>query len=33
MDFSDTEFVVFLVSEDVEPNYTIRVLELQNSKV
>ncbi|XP_056619302.1 tyrosine-protein phosphatase non-receptor type 2a [Triplophysa dalaica] len=32
MDFSDTEFVVFLVSEDVEPNYTIRVLELQNSK-
>lgn len=32
MDFSDAGFVVILVSEDIEPNYTIRVLELQNSK-
>lgn len=33
MDFSDTGFMVTLVSEDVEPNYTIRLLELQNDKV
>ncbi|XP_052000032.1 tyrosine-protein phosphatase non-receptor type 2a isoform X2 [Xyrauchen texanus] len=33
IDFSDTGFVVILVSEDVTPNYTIRLLELQNSKV
>ncbi|XP_052000031.1 tyrosine-protein phosphatase non-receptor type 2a isoform X1 [Xyrauchen texanus] len=32
IDFSDTGFVVILVSEDVTPNYTIRLLELQNSK-
>ncbi|KAK9960546.1 hypothetical protein ABG768_008395 [Culter alburnus] len=32
MDFSDTGFMVTLVSEDVEPNYTIRLLELQNDK-
>lgn len=32
MDFSDTGFVVTLVSEDVKPNYTIRLLELKNGK-
>uniref|UniRef100_A0A672PK51 protein-tyrosine-phosphatase n=1 Tax=Sinocyclocheilus grahami TaxID=75366 RepID=A0A672PK51_SINGR len=32
MDFSDTGFVVTLVSEDVKPNYTIRLLELRNGK-
>ncbi|XP_026781781.2 tyrosine-protein phosphatase non-receptor type 2a isoform X2 [Pangasianodon hypophthalmus] len=32
MYFSDTGFVVTLVSEDVEPYYTTRVLELQNIK-
>lgn len=33
MYFSDTGFVVTLVSEDVEPYYTTRVLELQNVRV
>ncbi len=33
MDFSDAGFVVTLVSEDVEPNYIIRLLELKNDKV
>lgn len=33
MYFSDTGFVVTLVSEDVESYYTTRVLELQNVKV
>ncbi|XP_026139983.1 tyrosine-protein phosphatase non-receptor type 2-like isoform X3 [Carassius auratus] len=32
MDFSDTGFTVTLVSEDVKPNYTIRLLELGNGK-
>lgn len=32
MDFSDTGFVVTLLSEDDKSYYTIRVLELQNSK-
>ncbi|XP_043116248.1 tyrosine-protein phosphatase non-receptor type 2a isoform X2 [Puntigrus tetrazona] len=32
MDFSDTGFVVTLVSEDVKPNYIIRLLELANVK-
>ncbi|XP_007250508.2 tyrosine-protein phosphatase non-receptor type 2a [Astyanax mexicanus] len=32
MDFSDTGFVVTLVSEDDKSYYTIRVLKLQNSK-
>lgn len=33
MDFSDTGFMVTLESEEVKPNYTIRILELRNSKV
>lgn len=32
MDFSDTGFMVTLMCEDVKPNYTIRLLELQNGK-
>ncbi|XP_066540037.1 tyrosine-protein phosphatase non-receptor type 2a [Hoplias malabaricus] len=32
MNFSDTGFMVFLVSEDVKSYYTIRVLELQNTQ-
>ncbi|TRY84949.1 hypothetical protein DNTS_019027, partial [Danionella cerebrum] len=32
MDFDDTGFIVLLQSEDVEPNYTIRRLDLQNRK-
>lgn len=32
MNFSDTGFMVTLVCEDVKPNYTIRLLELQNGK-
>ncbi|XP_067305278.1 tyrosine-protein phosphatase non-receptor type 2a isoform X2 [Pseudorasbora parva] len=32
MDFSDTGFMVTLESEEVQPNYTIRLLELRNVK-
>ncbi|CAM4698070.1 unnamed protein product [Leuciscus chuanchicus] len=32
MDFSDTGFMVTLESEEVKPNYTIRILELRNCK-
>ncbi|XP_077064813.1 tyrosine-protein phosphatase non-receptor type 2a [Siphateles boraxobius] len=32
MDFSDTGFMVTLESEEVKPNYTIRILELRNRK-
>lgn len=32
MDFSDTAFMVTLESEEVKPNYTIRLLELKNGK-
>ncbi|XP_076844610.1 tyrosine-protein phosphatase non-receptor type 2a isoform X2 [Brachyhypopomus gauderio] len=32
MDFSDTGFVVTLLSEDIKSYYTIRVLKLQNTK-
>ncbi|KAG1940091.1 tyrosine-protein phosphatase non-receptor type 2a isoform X2 [Pimephales promelas] len=32
MDFSDTGFMVNLESEEVKPNYTIRILELRNTK-
>lgn len=33
MSFTDTGFVVRLLSEKDQSNYTIRVLELQNTKV
>ena len=33
MSFTDTAFVVRLLSEKDQSNYTIRVLELQNTKV